>query len=74
MARKKSYEEEVVSKAVDVIMQTIHIASVRIADKYESMIMDTVVERIRGTEAARGQVEAYASEVLNDKLEKLKEI
>lgn len=74
MARKKSYEEEVVAKAVDVIMQTIHIASVRIADKYETMIMDEVVKRIGCAKEARREVNEYTAEMLNDKLEKLKEI
>lgn len=71
MARKKTYEEEVVGEAADIIMQTIHIAARRIADRYESMLMDEVVKRIRDKEAARDSVTAALGDILADKLDSL---
>ena len=47
MAKKQTYEEQVIKEAADIIMQTIHIAANRIAEKYEQQLMDEVVNRIQ---------------------------
>lgn len=71
MARKRTYEEEVVGKAADIIMKTIHIAANRIADRYESMLMDEVVKRIRDKEAARDSVTAMSGDILTGEIDNL---
>ena len=71
MARKRTFEEEVVGKAADIIMKTIHIAANRIADRYESMLMDEVVKRIRDKEAARDSVTAMSGDILTNEIDNL---
>lgn len=71
MARKRTFEEEVVCKAADIIMKTIRIASNRIADRYESMLMDEVVKRIRDKEAARDSVTAMSGDILTNEIDNL---
>lgn len=71
MARKRTFEEEVVSKAADIIMKTIRIAANRIADRYESMLMDEVVKRIRDKEAARDSVTAVSGDILTNEIDNL---
>lgn len=71
MARKRTFEEEVVGKAADIIMKTIRIASNRIADRYESMLMDEVVKRIRDKEAARDSVTAMSGDILTNEIDNL---
>ena len=71
MAKKQSYEEKVIAEAASIIMQTIHIASVRIADKYERQLMNEVVSRIQAQSEAQDAVNDYTGNVLNDKLNNL---
>lgn len=71
MARKRTYEEEVVGQAADIIMKTIRIAANRIADRYESMLMDEVVKRIRDKEAARDSVTAMSGDILAGEIDNL---
>lgn len=59
-------------KAVDVIMQTIHIASVSIAERYEDMITDAVGERIRIMKLTREEVGKFTGENIKKKLDELK--
>lgn len=68
MARKRTYEEEMISRAADIIMQTIHMAANRIADRYEAMLMNEVKERIRVKESVREEVNAVSGEVLADEI------
>ena len=71
MPKKQTYEEKVIAEAADIIMQTIHIAANRIADKYERMLMDEVVNRIHAQSEAQDAVNDYTGKVINDKLNKL---
>ena len=71
MAKKPTDEEKIISQAADIIMQTIHIASVRIADKYERQLMTEVVTRIQTQLEANEDVNKYTGKVINDKLNKL---
>ena len=71
MAKKQTYEEKVIKEAADIIMQTIHIAANRIAEKYEQQLMDEVVNRIQAQTEARDAVNDYTGKVLNDELNKL---
>lgn len=71
MAKKQTEEEKIISEAANLIMQTIHIASVRIADKYERQLMTEVVNRIQTQMEANDEVNSYTGNVLNDKLNKL---
>lgn len=72
MSKKKpTYEERVIAEAADIIMQAIHIASVRIADRYERQLMTEVVTRIQTQLEANDEVNSYTGKVLNDKLNNL---
>ena len=71
MAKKLTEEEKIISEAANLIMQTIHIASVRIADKYERQLMTEVVNRIQTQMEANDEVNGYTGKVLNDKLNNL---
>lgn len=71
MAKKQSYEEKVIADAAKIIMHTIHVAAVRIADKYERQLMTEVVNRIQTQMEANDEVNNYTGKVLNDKLNKL---
>ena len=71
MAKKKNTEEQIIKDAADTIMQTIHIASVRIADKYERQLMTEVVNRIQTQMEANDDVNKYTGKVINDKLNRL---
>lgn len=71
MPKKPTYEEKVIAEAANLIMQTIHIAANRIADKYERQLMKEVVNRIQTQMEANDEVNSYTGNVLNDKLNKL---
>lgn len=71
MAKKPTEEEKIIKEAADIIMQTIHIASVRIADKYERQLMTEVVARIQTQLEANDEVNKYTGNVINDKLNDL---
>ena len=71
MAKKQTEEEKVIAEAADLIMQTIHIASVRIADRYERQLMAEVVNRIQTQMEANDDVNKYTGKVINDRLNKL---
>lgn len=72
MSKKKpTYEEKVIAEAADIIMQTIHIAANRIADKYERQLMNEVVSRIQAQSEAQDAVNDYTGKLINDRLNKL---
>lgn len=71
MAKKLNDEEKIISQAADIIMQTIHIAANRIADKYERQLMNEVVSRIQAQSEAQDAVNDYTGNVINDKLNNL---
>lgn len=71
MHKKPTYEERVIAEAADIIMQTIHIAANRIADKYEQQLMTEVVTRIQTQLETNDEVNSYTGKVLNDKLNNL---
>ena len=71
MAKKKTTEEQIIKDAADTIMRTIHIASARIADKYERQLMTEVVTRIQTQMEANDEVNNYTGEMINDKLNDL---
>lgn len=70
MAKKQTYEEKVIAEAVNTIMHAIHLAAVRIADKYERQLMTEVMERIQiqmeASEAAKKSAGSYINDKLND--------
>lgn len=71
MPKKQTYEEKVIADAAQIIMQTIHVASFRIADKYERMLMDEVVTRIQTQLEAKEQANKFTRNFLNDKIDNL---
>lgn len=71
MAKKPTEEEKIITEAANIIMQTIHIAAVRIADKYERQLMTEVVSRIQTQMEANDEVSEYTGTVINDKLNEL---
>lgn len=71
MAKKPTYEEKVIAQAADIIMQTIHIAANRIANKYERQLMNEVVNRIQNQFDANEEVSNFSGNVINDKLNDL---
>lgn len=71
MTKKPTYEEKVIADAADIIMQAIHIASVRIADKYERQLMTEIVTRIQAQLEANDEVNNFTGNFLNDKLNNL---
>lgn len=71
MAKKKTEEEKIISQAADIIMQTIHLAAVRIADKYERQLMTEVMERIQIQMEASEEAKKSAGSYINDKLNNL---
>ena len=71
MAKKQTEEEKIISQAADIIMQTIHIAANRIAEKYERQLMNEVVTRIQAQSEAKEKVREYTGNVINDKLNNL---
>ena len=71
MGKKQTYEEKVIADAAQIIMQTIHVASFRIADKYERMLMDEVVTRIQTQLEAKEQANKFTRNFLNDKIDNL---
>ena len=71
MAKKQTYEEKVIAQAADTIMHTIHVAAVRIADKYERQLMNEVMERIQLHIEANEEAKKFAGSYINDKLNDL---
>lgn len=71
MPKKQTYEEKVIADAAKIIMHTIHVASVRIADKYERKLMAEVMERIQIQMEASEEAKKSAGSYINDKLNNL---
>lgn len=71
MAKKQTYEEKVIAEAVNTIMHAIHLAAVRIADKYERQLMNEVVECIQIKMEANEEAKKFAGSYINDKLNDL---
>lgn len=71
MAKKQTPEENIIAEAADIIMQTIHIAAVRIADKYERMLMAEVVTRIQAQMEANDEVNKFTGDFINKQLNNL---
>ena len=71
MAKKQTYEEQVIADAAKIIMQTIHTAAFRIADKYERLLMNEVMTRIQAQIEANEQVHKSTGGYINDKLNDL---
>lgn len=71
MAKKQTPEENIIEEAADIIMRTIHIAAVRIADKYERMLMEEVVTRIQAQMEANDEVKKFTGDFINKQLNNL---
>ena len=71
MPKKQTYEEKVIADAAKIIMHTIHVASVRIADKYERQIMTEVVTRIQTQLEANEEASKHCNNYIVKQLEKL---
>lgn len=71
MAKGKTTEEQIINDAVDTIMHAIHVAAVRIADKYERQLMNKVMERIQIQMEANEEAKKFAGNYINDKLNDL---
>lgn len=71
MAKKPTYEEKVIAETADLIMRTIHVAAVRIADKYERQLMNEVVARIQTQMEANEDVNKYTGDYINNGLNDL---
>ena len=68
---KKTTEDQIIEEAVNTIMHAIHLAAVRIADKYERQLMHEVVERIQIKMEANEEAKKFAGSYINDKLNDL---
>ena len=71
MAKKQTCEEKVIAEAVNTIMHAIHVASVRIADKYERQLMTEVVTRIQTQLEANEEASKHTNDYIVKQLEKL---
>lgn len=71
MAKKQTYEEKVIAEAVNTIMHAIHLAAVRIADKYERQLMNEVVECIQIKMEANEEAKKFTGNYINDKINNL---
>lgn len=71
MAKKQTYEEQIIEKAAQIIMHTIHVAAVRIADKYERRLMQEVMARMQAQLDANEEVNNFTGNYINDKLNDL---
>lgn len=71
MAKKKTTEDQIIEEAVNTIMHTIHVAAVRIADKYERKLMYQVVESIQIAIEANEEAKKFSGNYINDKLNDL---
>jgi hypothetical protein len=71
MAKKQTYEEKVIADAAKIIMHTIHVASVRIADKYERQLMTEVVTRIQTQMEANEEASKFTGDYIIKQLDKL---
>lgn len=68
MAKKQTYEEKVIEDAAKIIMHTIHVAAVRIADKYEQRLMHEVMAQMQARMDANEEVNHFTGNYINDKL------
>lgn len=68
---KQTEEEKIISNAADIIMHTIHVASVRIAEKYERQLMTEVVTRIQTQLDANEEVRKFTDDHIIKKLNDL---
>lgn len=71
MAKKQTEEEKIISDAAELILQTIHIAATRIAEKYERQLMEEVVTRIQSMQDAQNTVNVQTGDYINKKLNEL---
>lgn len=71
MAKKQTYEEKVIADAAKIIMHTIHVASVRIADKYERQLMTEVVTIIQTQLEANEESNKFTDNYIIKQLDKL---
>lgn len=71
MAKKKTTEDQIIEEATNVIMHAIHVAAIRIADKYERQLMNEVMERIQLQMEANEEAKKFAGSYINDKLNDL---
>ena len=71
MPKKQTYEEKVIADAAKIIMHTIHVASVRIADKYERQLMTEVVTLIQTQMEANEEASKHTNDYIFKQLEKL---
>lgn len=71
MAKKKTTEDQIIEEAVNTIMHAIHVAAIRIADKYERQLMNEVMERIQLQMEANEEAKKFAGSYINDKLNDL---
>lgn len=71
MAKKQTYEEKVIADAAKIIMHTIHVASVRIADKYERQLMTEVVTIIQTKLEANEEANKFTDNYIIKQLDKL---
>lgn len=71
MAKKQTYEEKVIADAAKIIMHTIHVASVRIADKYERQLMTEVVTIIQTQLEANEEANKFTDNYIIKQLDKL---
>ena len=71
MPKKQTYEEKVIADAAKIIMHTIHVASVRIADKYERQLMTEVVTLIQTQMEANEEASKFTGDYIIKQLDKL---
>lgn len=71
MAKKKNTEDQIIEESVKTIMYTIHVAAVRIADKYERQLMNEVVTLIQTQLEANEEASKHCNDYIVKQLEKL---
>ena len=71
MAKKQTEEEKIIAEAANTIMQIIHVAAVRIADKYERKLMTELVTRIQTQLEANEEAKKFTGNYINAKINDL---
>jgi hypothetical protein len=71
MAKKPTPEEKLLADASKLIMHTLHVVSVRLADRYEKKLMTDLIAQMQARLDANEEVNHFTGNYINDKLNDL---
>jgi hypothetical protein len=71
MAKKLTEEEKIISDAAKLIMHTIRVVSVRLADRYERKLMTELMACMQAKLEANEEVDKFNNNYIVDQLDKL---